>query len=106
MTYSLKRCFSRRHRRSPRISARWLTGPGCIANCGVPMSPAQCPEFAGQDGPKPNHPFLLDRGFLKAGYSVDDQALDATPLNGLEQPVGKLIQNMLAHGVPEQFYLA
>ena len=43
---------------------------------------------------------------LETGYAVDDQTLDPTPLNRFQQPMGKLIQDLLAHRVPDHLNLA
>jgi hypothetical protein len=58
-----------------------------------------------QCGPETHDALRLNRRFLKAGYAVDNKTLDATAPDSVKQSVSELVQNILADGIPEDFYV-
>src|SRR3954453_24001417 len=64
------------------------------------------PQLVRQGGPETHHPLRLERRLLQAANAVDDEALYAATPDRVKQPVGKLVQNMLACGIPEKFHVA
>jgi hypothetical protein len=69
-------------------------------------SDVQCPQCGAEGRPEAHNPLWLQRGLLKAGDAVNDQAFDATSANRLEQPMGKFIQDVLARRIPEELHIA